>query len=258
MKKRRGFTLIELLVVIAIIALLMSILMPALSRVKLLAQDAMDKSNQHQFTLIFKYWTDEHDGYFPSRGSGTTPTNQLTMACWPYLISDYMPAIDKEMWFCPAARKPYSEGGRPPHAAWNTPLDTEPVIYGSYGVNFWVSSYNPATASASRDPDKFWQTPNTKGCAYTPLLIDCTWKDTEPEPYDPAPVFDGDMDIGGPEIKRVCINRHNYKVNASFLDYSVKTIKLKPLWKVKWHKKWPLDAFPAGGWPDWMLHLPDN
>jgi prepilin-type N-terminal cleavage/methylation domain-containing protein len=255
MGERGGFTLIELLVVIAIIALLMSILMPALSKVKLMAQDAIDKSNQHQFSLIWKFYTDEYDGFFPERGSGTTPTTQLTMAAWPYLISNYMPNIDEELWFCPAATRPYVEGGRPPYASWNTPLDEEPIIYGSYGVNFWVSSTR--NMSISRDPEKFWQTPNIRGCAYAPLLIDCTWKDTEPEPYDPAPPYNGYMGIEDEEIKRVCINRHSYMVNACFLDMSVKATKLKALWKLKWHKKWRLDAFPSGGWPDWMASLPD-
>ncbi len=62
MSNRRGFTLIELLVVIAIIALLMAILMPALNRVKGQAQKVSCQARLKQWGLIFKLYTDDHDG----------------------------------------------------------------------------------------------------------------------------------------------------------------------------------------------------
>ena len=64
MTRRKGFTLIELLVVIAIIALLMSILMPALAHVKKQAQSVACMSRFRSWGLLYKLYTDDNSGYF--------------------------------------------------------------------------------------------------------------------------------------------------------------------------------------------------
>jgi len=65
MRKISGFTLIELLVVIAVIALLLSILMPALSKAKDLAMGAACKGNLKNYTLAVAMYCDDNDGKFP-------------------------------------------------------------------------------------------------------------------------------------------------------------------------------------------------
>jgi prepilin-type N-terminal cleavage/methylation domain-containing protein len=252
MKNHKAFTLIELLVVIAIIALLMSILMPALTKVKQQAQAAIDKSNQHQFALIWKYWLDDNDNKFPPRGGGEV-WGQVTMGAWPFVLYDYMGQIDMRILMCPTATKPFNEGGRPPYAAWDHGDDVK--IVSSYTVNYWAGS----TAGVSgRDTEKFWQTPSAKGASYAPLLMDGNWKDAEPESDDPAPPTPTYWwDANRNEMRRVCVARHNYEVHASMMDISSQTIRLKRLWKTKWYRGWPLNAFPSGGWPSWMAQLPD-
>ncbi len=64
MRKQHGFTLIELLVVIAIIALLMAILMPALSRVKKQVKAVVCQTQLKQLGLALEMYADDNDGHF--------------------------------------------------------------------------------------------------------------------------------------------------------------------------------------------------
>jgi prepilin-type N-terminal cleavage/methylation domain-containing protein/prepilin-type processing-associated H-X9-DG protein len=65
MKRRHAFTLVELLVVIGIIALLISILLPSLNRVREQAKETQCKSNMRQIWLACKMWSGEHKDYVP-------------------------------------------------------------------------------------------------------------------------------------------------------------------------------------------------
>lgn len=103
---RHGFTIIELLVVIAIIALLIAILLPALSRARYSAKIAQCASDKHQWGVLINAYAMDHDGWYPQDDiPATTGANPWDV---PKVLTDSM--IDYGManpssWFCPADQK---------------------------------------------------------------------------------------------------------------------------------------------------------
>lgn len=229
--KLRGFTLVELLVVISIIALLMALLMPALAAVQKHAKSVICQSRLRQWGLYYAMYTEDVTGGFFSKTKNATSSSNEWMA-----ILDYYNGEPAKLLFCPIAVVPGPDKNGSTFSAYLA--NNEPL--GSYGINRWIFS---ATADAN-DHSVFqlrylWGSPLIRGAYRVPLLIDSAHDGGQPLHTDEPPRFKDDRDwwINDNQIRRFCLDRHTRNtVNAVFFDWTVRSIGLKELWTLKWHR----------------------
>lgn len=98
-RPKKGSTLVELLVVIGIIALLISILLPALSKARRAAEEIKCMSNLRQMCTAMVIYSEGHKGAFPYKGGDGTTTFPLTAIEDNNKVRHYSGWDDPSLWF---------------------------------------------------------------------------------------------------------------------------------------------------------------
>lgn len=144
------FSLVELLVVISIIAILSSLLLPALKKARDKTNQAVCKGNLRQTYVLMSGYAMDNDGWL----AGNTSTNSPFQLCigWTDGVSDPWsvtrilcnPYIDPEKWnvegqlfFCPAA--PISRRAAGTTLDWSK---SESGINKGFTCYFWLNNYS--------------------------------------------------------------------------------------------------------------------
>jgi prepilin-type N-terminal cleavage/methylation domain-containing protein len=264
MSKAKAFTLIELLVVISIIALLMAMLMPALTRVKKQARSVACLTKLKQWSLYFSMYTEDYDGHLMQGFDGVAPNGADNR--WVKAMGDYH-KWDSDIACCPNATKPWFDENNNPtgfmgqegygsvtawgyyqRSGWVKPMK------GSYAINGWCNNPDPDESPHDLRAANFWRTPNVSGAGYIPLFLGAQRYNGWPRHTDRAPAFDGEIWNDDAQMGRYCLNRHDGFVACLLMDYSARKVGLKELWRLKWHRSFDTGA-PPPVWPDWMRHL---
>ena len=149
---KTDFTLIELLVVIAIIAILASMLLPALSNAKERGKRAVCQSQERQMGNAIYMYVDDYAGLLPGPCAGGMYARFTATWHMCTILREYLPSED--VWRCPSVKRKSPNTTPPPTNRERYYLNRGYSFFGNYG--------NP-DASARTSPKKLAWVESTYG-----------------------------------------------------------------------------------------------
>jgi prepilin-type N-terminal cleavage/methylation domain-containing protein/prepilin-type processing-associated H-X9-DG protein len=280
--RRKAFTLIELLVVIGIIALLIAILLPSLAKAKKAARTTVCAANQRGLTFVLSQYLEEFRSISFDQGPQWplflfNKANNFQVSAPVPRETDRLMICPE----APNGRKPtpyyflLQNMGATGDAGsadiqWSNHFQDPPFpspqtwlwrYSGSYGINsyLYLPGFSGTPSGGTHEP---YRQPMLKKRSEIPIFADSAWETVtagdndppptnlkDPTPYPQSVVVDGPLQ--GPltgsfswfaYLPGVCMDRHGFAVNVSFLDCHVEQVKLPNLWSLKWSADWSRTA----------------